>query len=114
MIYVARADGAVIGKFSEEELRAKISAGDISPHDQYMDPASNQWRRASQFPDATFPQPDPHEEVLPAVPPPRDAKICTNCGHVGRPIWITKGSFALEVLLWVAFLVPGVLYSVGD
>ena len=69
MIYVSRADGAVIGKFSEEQLRAKITAGDISPGDLYLDPASSQWRSASEFPGASFPKCDPHE-VLPPLPKP--------------------------------------------
>jgi hypothetical protein len=77
MIYLARADGKVIGKFSEEEFRAKISAGDVSPDDQYLNAGGagtaggpERWRRASEFPGAIFPQPDPHEEILPPIPPP--------------------------------------------
>ena len=112
MIYVARADGKVIGKFSEEEFRTKIAAGDISPDDRYLGDGTKQWLRASQFPGAAFPQPNRDEEVLPGLAVPVDAKVCTNCGYIGRPVWITKGSFGLEVLLWLVFLVPGLLYSV--
>lgn len=38
--------------------------------------------------------------------------ICVSCGSVGRPKVITKGSFILEVVLWLFFIVPGVIYSV--
>jgi tellurite resistance protein TehA-like permease len=38
--------------------------------------------------------------------------FCTNCGTVGRPVTVTKGSIALELLLWLCFLLPGILYSV--
>ena len=37
---------------------------------------------------------------------------CPNCGTWGRPKTYTKGSFALEVLLWLCLLLPGILYSV--
>lgn len=38
--------------------------------------------------------------------------VCTNCGHVGETTTVTKGHFALEVVLWLLFLVPGLIYSV--
>ena len=41
-----------------------------------------------------------------------DELICTACGHVGSSKTITKGHFALEVVLWLCFLVPGFVYSV--
>lgn len=41
-----------------------------------------------------------------------DELVCTSCGHVGNSNTITKGHFALEVVLWLCFLVPGFIYSV--
>jgi hypothetical protein len=41
-----------------------------------------------------------------------DELVCTACGHVGGGKTITKGHFALEVALWLCFLVPGFIYSV--
>lgn len=38
--------------------------------------------------------------------------ICRNCGTVGEPGSVTPGSFALEVVLWLCFLLPGILYSI--
>jgi hypothetical protein len=38
--------------------------------------------------------------------------ICTNCGYIGYPKRITKGSFWIEVVLWLFFLVPGLIYSI--
>ncbi|HEU0080601.1 MAG TPA: hypothetical protein VFQ72_01060 [Candidatus Paceibacterota bacterium] len=38
--------------------------------------------------------------------------ICTQCGHVGKPVYATKGSFGIEMLLWLFFLVPGLIYSI--
>ena len=41
-----------------------------------------------------------------------DDLVCTNCGHVGATTKVTKGHFALEVILWLCFLIPGIIYSV--
>ena len=37
---------------------------------------------------------------------------CPSCGSVGVPTTRTKGSFWIEVILWLCFLVPGLIYSV--
>lgn len=37
--------------------------------------------------------------------------ICTNCGTAGKPKMRTKGSFLVEVALWICFIIPGLLYS---
>lgn len=38
--------------------------------------------------------------------------ICENCGTVGYPKQGIRGSFILEVFLWIIFLIPGILYSI--
>jgi ribosomal protein L40E len=38
--------------------------------------------------------------------------ICRNCGVVGVPKTHTRGNMATEILLWMCFIVPGVLYSI--
>lgn len=40
------------------------------------------------------------------------SKICSTCGTIGNPKTFTKGSFLIEIILWCAFLVPGIVYSV--
>lgn len=37
--------------------------------------------------------------------------FCQNCGSIGVPKTRVKGSFLIEVVLWLAFIVPGILYS---
>jgi len=37
--------------------------------------------------------------------------VCTVCGHVGETKSITKGSFGVELLLWLCFIIPGLIYS---
>jgi len=36
---------------------------------------------------------------------------CPNCGTVGRPNTVTRGSFLMEVFLWLLLIVPGFVYS---
>lgn len=38
--------------------------------------------------------------------------VCSACGHVGKPIRITPGSFGIEVVLWLFICVPGLIYSI--
>lgn len=38
--------------------------------------------------------------------------ICTTCGaQTDTPRTTTKGSFVIEVVLWLALIIPGLLYS---
>lgn len=38
-------------------------------------------------------------------------KLCSSCGHVGRPKTVTPGSLLIEAVLWLCLLVPGLIYS---
>lgn len=38
-------------------------------------------------------------------------KICSNCGSIGRPKKVIVGSPVIEIMLWLCFLIPGILYS---
>lgn len=38
--------------------------------------------------------------------------VCPNCGYVGKPKVITKGSIIIELFLWLVFLIPGLIYSI--
>jgi hypothetical protein len=37
--------------------------------------------------------------------------VCKACEMTGTPRSITPGSMGMEVLLWLCFLLPGMLYS---
>ena len=37
---------------------------------------------------------------------------CTSCGHEGRAKTKTRGSLLIEVVLWLCFLIPGLIYSI--
>ena len=38
--------------------------------------------------------------------------VCTQCGTVGSGKTHTSGSFLIELVLWLCFLVPGLIYSI--
>src|SRR5215472_12159113 len=38
--------------------------------------------------------------------------FCPNCGSVGLPTTRNKGSTGVEIVLWLFFVVPGLIYSV--
>jgi len=38
--------------------------------------------------------------------------FCANCGYGGNPIKVVKGSFFIELILWIFFLIPGLIYSI--
>ena len=41
-----------------------------------------------------------------------ESLICTTCGaQTDMPQSKTRGSFVIEVVLWLAFIIPGLLYS---
>ena len=37
---------------------------------------------------------------------------CRNCGHRGQTQSTVRGSIVLEIVLWICFIVPGLIYSV--
>lgn len=37
--------------------------------------------------------------------------ICRDCGTIDRPKRVTKGSTMIELILWLCFIVPGLIYS---
>lgn len=38
--------------------------------------------------------------------------VCTNCGHVGYSKKAVKGSLGVEIVLWLFFLLPGLIYTI--
>lgn len=36
---------------------------------------------------------------------------CPRCGTTAKPKTVTRGSFLVEVFLWLLLIVPGILYS---
>ena len=42
----------------------------------------------------------------------KQQKYCPNCGTVAVPKKYMKGTFVTELLLWLFFLLPGLIYSI--
>lgn len=38
--------------------------------------------------------------------------VCGRCGHRGDTRTVTRGSILIEIVLWLAFLIPGLIYSI--
>jgi len=39
------------------------------------------------------------------------AWICTQCGEVGRRKYVVSGSILIEAVLWLLFIIPGLIYT---
>lgn len=39
-------------------------------------------------------------------------RVCTQCGTRGPSRSVTRGSFAIEIVLWLLFIIPGLIYSI--
>lgn len=37
--------------------------------------------------------------------------LCTSCGTIGKPRVRNRGSSAIEIILWLCFIFPGLLYT---
>ena len=37
--------------------------------------------------------------------------VCPSCGTRGQPSSEVRGSFAIEIVLWLMFIIPGIIYS---
>lgn len=38
--------------------------------------------------------------------------ICTQCGNIGKSKKVAKGSTGVELVLWLCFIIPGLIYSI--
>jgi len=42
----------------------------------------------------------------------KSEQVCANCGFKGLPKKVTKGSIFIELVAWIAFIFPGIIYSI--
>jgi hypothetical protein len=38
--------------------------------------------------------------------------ICKACGNMGKPVLKTKGNLLIEIVLWLCYLIPGLIYTI--
>lgn len=43
---------------------------------------------------------------------PNGSMICPSCGSRGEPKTVTRGSLAIEIVLWLFMIIPGLIYSI--
>jgi hypothetical protein len=46
------------------------------------------------------------------IGPSRDEKHCLDCGTEAKAQVHTPGNMAIEIILWICFIIPGVIYSI--
>lgn len=59
-------------------------------------------------------QPTEEKPVLNVGQPAKNLKgkkVCTSCGHLGNTKHFVPGSIFIEALLWLCFLIPGLIYT---
>lgn len=39
-------------------------------------------------------------------------QVCKDCGTVGETKTVARGSMGVEIVLWICFIVPGLIYSI--
>lgn len=39
-------------------------------------------------------------------------QVCKDCGHIGSSKQVIKGSIIFEIILWLCFIVPGLIYTI--
>jgi hypothetical protein len=38
--------------------------------------------------------------------------VCPNCSHYAKVLPVNRGSLLIEIVLWLTFIIPGLLYSI--
>jgi len=126
--YQVSRSGQVIGLFDEGEMIAKVATGQVLPTDYYWTAGMADWlqvntraewmrhvAKSSTVNQVAPPMPTapvaPQPSKLPARIYPSSTMVCTQCGSTGTESH-TKGSFLIEVVLWLFMCLPGLLYSI--
>jgi hypothetical protein len=126
--YQVSRNGQVLGSFDEGEIIAKVATGQVMPTDFYWTAGMSAWAQVSSREEwvrhapkaASLNQVAPPMPSAPAAPVsasrpvrsyPAGMLVCTQCGCTGTESH-TKGSFLIEVVLWLFLCIPGVIYSI--
>lgn len=123
--YQVSRSGQVVGNFNAEEMIAKVAIGHVVPTDYYWTTGMSSWLHVStneewmqHVPQSSSPNQLP--PPMPFAPPtllrparsyPAGMMVCTQCGCT-RTESHTKGSFIIELVLWLFMCVPGLIYSI--
>jgi len=126
--YQVARSGQVVGTFDAGEMIAKVATGQVLRTDHYWTAGMPAWLAVSTNDEwmRHVPGSSPSNQVAPPMPSatapplashrpmrsyPAGTLVCTQCGCTATESH-TKGSFMIEVLLWLIFCIPGVIYSI--
>ena len=121
--YYVDLSGHTAGPFTAEQLRELYSAGTIDDQTLFSKPGAVEWLPiqiimpilAACTANAPTPSPPAFPPSIPGPVKPRARRkdyVCALCGYLGRPKLEAKGSFAVELVLWLLFCAPGLIYSI--
>ena len=128
MTYQISRNGNIIGTFNPSEMSSKVATGVVLPTDHYWIAGMPNWLLVSTNKDWMSPTPS-NQSPPPPLPPlsprsvmptatprqgksyPSDMMVCTQCGCTATETH-TKGSFFIEVILWIFLCIPGLIYSI--
>lgn len=116
--YYVDIDGQTAGPFTVRELGELLKAGRVSDKTLFAKPNAVEWLPLSLILPIVSPAKPP--PLAPPVMPVIDTRIrarrgdwvCTRCGHVGSTGTETPGNLLIEIILWLFFLIPGLIYSI--
>jgi hypothetical protein len=126
--YQVSRNGQVVGSYDGGEMIAKVATGQVMPTDFYWKAGMTAWARVSSHEEwmrhapkvasrnqSVPPLPSVPVAPLPLAPAvrsyPPGMMVCAQCGCTGAESH-TKGSFLIELVLWLFMCVPGLIYSI--
>jgi hypothetical protein len=108
MDYYLQINNEKKGPYALSQIQSMWNSGTITSDCLYWDARGEQWRPINELIEPTLPVlKKPHS--APSVAIGRFA--CTSCGAVGNGISHTKGSFLIEIAMWLFMCFPGLIYS---
>jgi hypothetical protein len=118
--YYVDMEGKTAGPFTGAELFKLYDAGRINSGTLFTKHNAQEWLPLETILPLLQPEfrhiPPPHLKPIVEAPtkPIADRRdsICMTCGMIGKPVLHTKGSFAIELALWLLFCAPGLIYSI--
>jgi len=98
--------GRALGPHSIDSLRSAAASGTLSDSAQVRCGEDGEWIYAAEV-DGLFPRGLSSDAALR-----KGYRVCTQCGTAAKPARRTPGSFIIELVLWLTFLLPGLIYSI--
>jgi hypothetical protein len=114
--YFVDIDGKTAGPFTISEMRDLYAGGTITGATLYAMPDSQEWLPVQTIKPLLVAAASPPVQRERRAELPRSAvspelPMCPGCGYRGVMRMQAKGSFVVEVALWLLFCAPGLIYT---